>query len=179
MRGRSRRSPRSSDCTLAQLAIAWCAKNPHVSSVITGASRVEQVHENLAALDVLPKLTDDVMARIDADHRLSRAGRRRRSAVRPGSLGARPGAARPLDAPPRARRAGQMGQLEDLTVDPPGQVEREEGGRDLDQQAARTRASRTWPRLPEVVTSNQASTKSSVAVAVAGNCTLGSIRKAM
>ena len=54
------------DCTLAQLSIAWCAKNPHVSSVITGASRVEQVHENLAALDVLPKLTDDVLARIDA-----------------------------------------------------------------------------------------------------------------
>ena len=53
------------DCTLAQLAIAWCAKNPHVSSVITGASRVEQVHENLGALDVLAKLTDDVMARID------------------------------------------------------------------------------------------------------------------
>ena len=54
------------DCTLAQLAIAWCAKNPHVSTVITGASRVEQVHENLAATDVLPKLTDDVLARIDA-----------------------------------------------------------------------------------------------------------------
>jgi aryl-alcohol dehydrogenase-like predicted oxidoreductase len=54
------------DCTLAQLAIAWCAKNPHVSTVITGASRVEQVHENLAALDVLAKLTDDVLARIDA-----------------------------------------------------------------------------------------------------------------
>jgi voltage-dependent potassium channel beta subunit len=54
------------DCTLAQLAIAWCAKNPHVSTVITGASRVEQVHENLAALDVLAKLTDEVMARIDA-----------------------------------------------------------------------------------------------------------------
>jgi voltage-dependent potassium channel beta subunit len=53
------------DCTLAQLAIAWCAKNPHVSSVITGASRVEQVHENLAALDVLPQLTDDVLGRID------------------------------------------------------------------------------------------------------------------
>ncbi len=53
------------DCSLAQLAIAWCAKNPHVSSVITGASRVEQVHENLGALDVLPKLTDDVLARID------------------------------------------------------------------------------------------------------------------
>jgi aryl-alcohol dehydrogenase-like predicted oxidoreductase len=54
------------DCTLAQLAIAWCAKNPHVSSVITGASRVEQVHENLAALDVLSRLTEDVMSRIEA-----------------------------------------------------------------------------------------------------------------
>jgi voltage-dependent potassium channel beta subunit len=52
------------DCTLSQLALAWCAKNPHVSTVITGASRVEQVHENMGALDVLPKLTDDVMARI-------------------------------------------------------------------------------------------------------------------
>ena len=39
-------------------------KNPRVSTVITGASRVEQVHENLAALDVVPKLTDDIMARI-------------------------------------------------------------------------------------------------------------------
>jgi voltage-dependent potassium channel beta subunit len=53
-------------CTTAQLAIAWCAKNPHVSTVITGASRVEQVHENLAALDVMDRLTDDVMGRIDA-----------------------------------------------------------------------------------------------------------------
>jgi voltage-dependent potassium channel beta subunit len=53
-------------CTLAQLAIAWCARNPHVTSVITGASRVEQVHENMAALDVLPLLTDDVMTRIAA-----------------------------------------------------------------------------------------------------------------
>jgi voltage-dependent potassium channel beta subunit len=53
------------DCTLAQLSIAWCAANPNVSSVITGASRTEQVHENMRALDVLPKLTDDVKARID------------------------------------------------------------------------------------------------------------------
>ena len=52
-------------CTLAQLAIAWCAKNPNVSSVITGASRVAQVHENMKALDVLPLLTDEVMARIE------------------------------------------------------------------------------------------------------------------
>ncbi len=53
------------DCSLAQLGIAWCAKNPHVSSVITGASRVEQVRENMGALDVLSRLSDDVMARID------------------------------------------------------------------------------------------------------------------
>ncbi|GAC1533991.1 MAG: aldo/keto reductase [Acidimicrobiales bacterium] len=51
-------------CTLAQLALAWCAKNPRVSTVITGASRPAQVHENMAALDVLPLLTDEVMTRI-------------------------------------------------------------------------------------------------------------------
>jgi voltage-dependent potassium channel beta subunit len=53
------------DCTLAQLAIAWCVRNPNVSSVITGASRVEQVRENLASLDVVPRLTDDVVTRVD------------------------------------------------------------------------------------------------------------------
>jgi voltage-dependent potassium channel beta subunit len=52
-------------CTLAQLAIAWCAANPHVSSVITGASRVEQVRENMKALDVLAQLDAGVLARID------------------------------------------------------------------------------------------------------------------
>jgi voltage-dependent potassium channel beta subunit len=52
-------------CSLAQLAIAWCAKNPNVSTVITGASRVAQVHENMKALEVLPKLTADVLAQID------------------------------------------------------------------------------------------------------------------
>jgi voltage-dependent potassium channel beta subunit len=46
-------------CTLAQLALAWTASNPNVSSVITGASRVEQVHENMQALDVLSELTDE------------------------------------------------------------------------------------------------------------------------
>jgi voltage-dependent potassium channel beta subunit len=54
------------DCTVGQLAIAWCARNPHVSSVITGASRVEQVHQNLAALDVLDRLDDGVVERIEA-----------------------------------------------------------------------------------------------------------------
>ncbi len=53
------------ECTTAQLAIAWCVKNPNVSTVITGASRPEQVHENMKALDVVPKLTDEVMKRID------------------------------------------------------------------------------------------------------------------
>lgn len=53
-------------CSLAQLALAWCTKNPHVSTVITGASRPSQVVENFAALDVIDLLTDDVMARITA-----------------------------------------------------------------------------------------------------------------
>ena len=53
------------DCSLAQLAIAWCLRNPHVSSVITGASRVEQVHENLAALEVLERLDDATVDRIE------------------------------------------------------------------------------------------------------------------
>jgi voltage-dependent potassium channel beta subunit len=53
-------------CTLAQLAIAWCLRNPRVSTVITGASRVEQLRENLKALDVVERLTPDVMARIAA-----------------------------------------------------------------------------------------------------------------
>jgi voltage-dependent potassium channel beta subunit len=53
------------DATVAQLAIAWCAANPHVSTVITGASRAEQVVENLKALDVLERLDDELMARID------------------------------------------------------------------------------------------------------------------
>jgi voltage-dependent potassium channel beta subunit len=52
-------------CTLAQLALAWCARNPNVSTVITGATRVAQVSENMGALEVLPKLSPDVLARID------------------------------------------------------------------------------------------------------------------
>lgn len=52
-------------CTTAQLAIAWCLKNPNVSTVITGASRREQVVENLKSLNVVPLLTDEVMERIE------------------------------------------------------------------------------------------------------------------
>jgi len=52
--------------TLAQLALAWVARNPRVSTVITGASRVSQLQANLGALDLLDKLTPEVLARIDA-----------------------------------------------------------------------------------------------------------------
>lgn len=51
--------------SLPQMAIAWCLKNPNVSTVITGASRVEQVHQNMKALDAVSMLTRDVMGRID------------------------------------------------------------------------------------------------------------------
>ena len=51
--------------TMSRLAIAWCLRNPRVSTVIMGASRVEQVRDNLSALDLLPQLTDDVMAQIE------------------------------------------------------------------------------------------------------------------
>jgi aryl-alcohol dehydrogenase-like predicted oxidoreductase len=53
------------DCSVAHLSLAWCAANPHVSTVITGASRPEQVEENLAAVAVLDRLDAATMARID------------------------------------------------------------------------------------------------------------------
>lgn len=53
------------DCSVAQLSLAWCLKNPFVSSVITGASSVEQVHENMKASEIAPKLTADILERID------------------------------------------------------------------------------------------------------------------
>ncbi len=52
--------------TMPHLALAWCLKNPNVSTVITGASKVAQVEENMKALDVIPQLTDDVMEKIEA-----------------------------------------------------------------------------------------------------------------
>lgn len=53
-------------CSMAQLALAWCLKNPNVSTVITGASKASQVKENMAALEVAAKLTDDVLQQIEA-----------------------------------------------------------------------------------------------------------------
>jgi voltage-dependent potassium channel beta subunit len=52
-------------CTMAQLAIAWCLANPNVSTAITGASKPEQVKENMGAMKVLERLTPDVLERIE------------------------------------------------------------------------------------------------------------------
>src|SRR5204862_6656336 len=52
--------------SVGQMAIAWALKNPHVSTVITGASNVGQLRTNLLAVDVVPRLTPEVVARIDA-----------------------------------------------------------------------------------------------------------------
>jgi voltage-dependent potassium channel beta subunit len=51
--------------SLTQLSLAWCAKNPNVSTVITGASSAAQVRENMTALDAMPLLTKEIMDRID------------------------------------------------------------------------------------------------------------------
>jgi len=54
------------DATTAQLAIAWCLQNPNVSTVLTGASKPHQVEENMQALDVAERLTDEHLERIEA-----------------------------------------------------------------------------------------------------------------
>jgi voltage-dependent potassium channel beta subunit len=51
---------------LAQMALAWILKNPNVSTVITGASKLQQVKENMKAMDVVNQLTPDVMEQIQA-----------------------------------------------------------------------------------------------------------------
>jgi aryl-alcohol dehydrogenase-like predicted oxidoreductase len=56
---------REMGATLAQFSLAWCLQNPHVSSVITGASRVEQVHENMQAMKFVDQFTPDVVTAID------------------------------------------------------------------------------------------------------------------
>ncbi|HET7404641.1 MAG TPA: aldo/keto reductase, partial [Candidatus Bathyarchaeia archaeon] len=52
-------------CSLPQLGLAWCLKNPHVSTVITGASRPEQVVDNMKAEEVVDRLNSDTMDRIE------------------------------------------------------------------------------------------------------------------
>jgi voltage-dependent potassium channel beta subunit len=52
-------------CTMAQLAIAWCCRNPNVSTVITGATTAKQVKENMKSIDFVAKLDADITQRID------------------------------------------------------------------------------------------------------------------
>ena len=52
-------------CTMAQLAIAWCSSNKHVSTVLMGATSVEQLDENLKALDYVDKITPEIRKKID------------------------------------------------------------------------------------------------------------------
>lgn len=52
-------------CTLAQLSLAWCAHNPRVSTVITGATKISQVEDNMGALPIIAKLTPEILARIE------------------------------------------------------------------------------------------------------------------
>ena len=51
--------------SLTHFALAWCLKNPNVSTVITGASKLEQLQNNLKALEVVDRLTPDVLAKVD------------------------------------------------------------------------------------------------------------------
>ena len=53
------------ELSLTQLSIAWCLKNPNVSTVILGASNLNQLQENIQSLEILPQLTDELMAAID------------------------------------------------------------------------------------------------------------------
>lgn len=54
------------DISLAQLAIAWCLRNPNVSTVITGATKLGQLEENMQAMDAVELLTDEILERIDS-----------------------------------------------------------------------------------------------------------------
>ena len=58
--------------SLAQFSLAWCLQNPYVSTVITGASRVEQVHENLKAAEFVDKFTPEIMAQIDETFKIEK-----------------------------------------------------------------------------------------------------------
>jgi len=55
----------SLNCSLAQLALAWCIKNSNVSTVITGASNVNQIKENFMCLEIVPKMTPEIMDEIE------------------------------------------------------------------------------------------------------------------
>ena len=53
------------DCSMTQLALAWCVKNSNVTTVLLGATKPDQLEENLSCLKVVPQLTKEHLARID------------------------------------------------------------------------------------------------------------------
>ena len=53
------------DCSVAQLALAWCVKNQDVTTVLLGATKVEQIEDNLKCIQVAEKLTDELMKEVD------------------------------------------------------------------------------------------------------------------
>ena len=53
------------ECSMTQLALAWCVKNPNVTTVLLGATRPEQLEENLGCLEVVERLTESHMVEID------------------------------------------------------------------------------------------------------------------
>jgi voltage-dependent potassium channel beta subunit len=53
-------------CSVAQFALAWCLKNPYVSTVITGATSLEQLRENMKAAEIAPKITQEILEKVDA-----------------------------------------------------------------------------------------------------------------
>ena len=57
--------PAELQCKVSHLALAWVARNPNTSTVILGTSKPEQVLDNLKALEVLPKLTPEVLEKIE------------------------------------------------------------------------------------------------------------------
>jgi voltage-dependent potassium channel beta subunit len=61
----SRLAEQKLGCSMTQLALAWCLKNPNVSTVLLGATKVYQLEENLGALEVLPRLSSDIMNEIE------------------------------------------------------------------------------------------------------------------
>ena len=63
------------ECSQAQLAMAWVIANPDVSTALTGATKVEQLHDTVKALNVLPKLTPEVLKRIEEMFESEPAGR--------------------------------------------------------------------------------------------------------
>ncbi len=53
------------DCSMTQLALAWCIKNPNVTTVLLGATKVHQIEENLGALAVARRITAEQLARVE------------------------------------------------------------------------------------------------------------------